>query len=173
VPIAPGLTAFTRAPFGPYLAAQVSANRLMAALLEPYKLIPGAPISSSHRGKIHDGPFASLGHQRGKRSDVEIWPLHVCGENAVKLFFRHFMRRLERIDPSIVDENIDMAISEFDRFPSYLTCAVCASKLGGNKICSASRSANFVDCLLPALRISPPQPKYKYQAERVSLPSRD
>ena len=31
----PGLTAFTRTPFGPYSAAQVFVSRLIAALLEP------------------------------------------------------------------------------------------------------------------------------------------
>jgi len=65
------------------------------------------------------------------------------------------MRRPKRIDPGIVDENIDMAISEFDRFSGHFACAVCAAKLGGNKICFAACGANFVDCFLPALRIPP------------------
>jgi hypothetical protein len=48
-----------------------------------------------------------------------------------------------------------MAISEFDRFPRHFTCAVSASKLGGNEICVSSRSANFIDCPLPAFAIPP------------------
>src|SRR6202012_53292 len=99
-------------------------------------------------------PFASLGHKWGKVCHKEIRRLHVCGKDTVKLLFRHFMRRSERIDPGIVYENIHMAISEFDRFPCYFVCAVCASKFIGNKICFASCSANLVNRLLPALRIS-------------------
>src|SRR5260221_583124 len=65
------------------------------------------------------------------------------------------MRRSERIDAGIVDENIDMATSEFDRLLSHFASAVCAQKLRRNKIRFASCGPNFVDCLLPALRISP------------------
>src|SRR5258708_22566242 len=65
------------------------------------------------------------------------------------------MRRSERIDAGIVDENIHMATSEFDRFPGHFASAVCAEKLGRNKIRFASCGPNFLDCLLPALRISP------------------
>src|ERR1700733_3273083 len=65
------------------------------------------------------------------------------------------MRRSERIDAGIVDKNIDMAISEFDRFPGHFVSAVCAQKLGRNKIRFSSSGPNFLERLLPALRISP------------------
>ena len=65
------------------------------------------------------------------------------------------MRRPERIDAGIVNENIDMATSEFDRFPGHFASAVCAQKLGRNKIRFASCGPNFIDRLLPTFRISP------------------
>src|SRR5260370_21580813 len=39
---------------------------------------PGRSVVSNHRRKIHDCPFASLGHQWSKRRDEKIWSLHVC-----------------------------------------------------------------------------------------------
>src|SRR5260370_37375884 len=65
------------------------------------------------------------------------------------------MRSSERLDAGIVDENIDMASSEFDCFPGHFASAVCAEKFGSNKIRFSFCSPNFVDCLLPALSISP------------------
>src|SRR5580692_2095847 len=65
------------------------------------------------------------------------------------------MRRSERIDAGIVDENIYVATSEFDRFRGHFASAVCSSKLRSNEIRFASCSPNFVDCLLPAFLISP------------------
>jgi len=59
----------------------------------------------------------------------------------------------ERIDPSIVDQNIDVGISEFDRPFRHVACAGCISKVRRNKICLASCPANFVDRVLPALGI--------------------
>src|SRR5207249_6723372 len=47
VRVGPGLTALTRTPLGPYSAVQVLVNRLIAALLEPYRLIPGEPYSAA------------------------------------------------------------------------------------------------------------------------------
>src|SRR5712671_3730387 len=43
VRVGPGLTAFTRTPLGPYSAAHALVSRLMAALLDPYRLRPAAP----------------------------------------------------------------------------------------------------------------------------------
>src|SRR5579863_337340 len=63
------------------------------------------------------------------------------------------MRGPERIDPRIVDQNIDVAISEFDRPFRHVACASCVSKVRRNKICVASCPANFVDRVLPALGI--------------------
>src|SRR5206468_12415903 len=47
VRVGPGLTALTRTPLGPYSAVQVLVNRLIAALLEPYRLIPADPYSAA------------------------------------------------------------------------------------------------------------------------------
>src|SRR5579862_2065616 len=66
------------------------------------------------------------------------------------------MRRPERIDPGIVDENIHVAISKFKCPLRDVASAGCVAKIGRNKVCFASRGANFVRCLLPALRVSPP-----------------
>src|SRR5207244_8109207 len=43
VRVGPGLTALTRTPLRPYSAAHALVSRLMAALLEPYRLMPAAP----------------------------------------------------------------------------------------------------------------------------------
>ena len=63
------------------------------------------------------------------------------------------MRGPERIDPSIVNQNIDVAISQFDRPFRRVACAGCISKIRRNKIRFACCCANFVDCILTALRI--------------------
>jgi hypothetical protein len=81
--------------------------------------------------------------------------LHVYEKNLVELLFRHFVRRPERIDSSIVDENVNMAISKFDRPLRHFTGASYVSKIGGYKICFACLGANCVDSFLPAHRVSP------------------
>src|SRR6266851_4937867 len=113
VRVGPGLTALTRTPLGPYSAAHVLVSRLRAALLEPKRLIPGAPYSAA-MVEIDDGPFASLRHQRRKCRDEEVRHLHIQRIHALKEVFRHVMRRPERVDPGIVDQDIDLAVAELD-----------------------------------------------------------
>jgi hypothetical protein len=60
-----------------------------------------------------------------------------------------------RENPGVVDQNIDVTISDFDRFLGHSTCARCISEIRGNKIRRAACRTNFVDRLLPALRASP------------------
>ena len=47
VRVGPGLTALTRTPRGPYSAAHALVSRLIAALLELYRLIPANPKSAT------------------------------------------------------------------------------------------------------------------------------
>jgi len=44
------------------------------------------------------------------------------------------MRRPERIYPRIVDQNIDMAVAQFNRSSRHLACAGCVAKVGGNEL---------------------------------------
>src|SRR5579862_6445392 len=68
-------------------------------------------------------------------------------KDAVKLLFRHFMRRSERIDAGVVDENIDMATSKFDRSLCHLASAGCVAKIGGNEISPSSTRVNSSSAL--------------------------
>src|SRR5580698_8360400 len=61
----------------------------------------------------------------------------------------------ERIDPRIVDQNIDVAASEFDRFFCHLACTGCVTKIRGNKVRFASCSPNFIQRAVPAFRAAP------------------
>jgi hypothetical protein len=64
------------------------------------------------------------------------------------------MRRPERVDPRIVDQNIDMAVTELDRSSRHFAHAGRVSKVRRNEIRFASRCADFRNRLLPALRIA-------------------
>jgi hypothetical protein len=75
------------------------------------------------------------------------------GKDAIKLFFWHFILWPERMDHRVIDEDIDVAISEFDRSVGHFASAGCISRVGENEICLASCGANFVDCLVPAFRV--------------------
>jgi hypothetical protein len=64
------------------------------------------------------------------------------------------MRCAKREDPHVVDQNIDMAISEFDRLLGNRARARRVAKVGGNKIRSASCGADFLNRPLAAFRIA-------------------
>ena len=64
------------------------------------------------------------------------------------------MGRPERIDPRVIDQNIDMTISEFDRSFRYIACARCVSKVSGYEIVLASCCADFGNRFLAALRVA-------------------
>src|SRR5205807_2206520 len=112
------------------------------------------PVISDHRRYIDDCPLASLRHQRSKFRDEEVRHLDVERIHAVKHFFRRFMRRPEREDPRIVDQNIDMVVSERDRSSSHLARARRVSKVRRNKIGFASCCTDFRNRFLAALRIA-------------------
>src|SRR5438128_382407 len=64
------------------------------------------------------------------------------------------MRRPEWIDPGIVDENINMTISELDGSSGQFVRARCVLKVRRNKIRFASRGADFRNRLLAAFSIA-------------------
>src|SRR5205807_7252793 len=112
------------------------------------------PVISDHRRYIDDCPLASLRHQRSKFRDEEVRHLDVERIHAVKHFFRRFMRRPEREDPRIVDQNIDMVVSERDRSSRHFARSRRVSKVRRNKIRFASCCADFGNRLLAALYIT-------------------
>ena len=63
------------------------------------------------------------------------------------------MRWAEWINPGVVDQDIDMAISELDRFFGDFPRARGISQIRRNKIRFASCSSNLRNCSLPALGI--------------------
>src|SRR5689334_15255905 len=64
------------------------------------------------------------------------------------------MRWPEGEDPCVVDQNIDMAISDLDRLLRHGARARSVAKVRRNKIPSPSRGADFLDRLFAALRIA-------------------
>src|SRR5215469_5568393 len=64
------------------------------------------------------------------------------------------MRRPEGVDACIVNEDIDVPVSEIDCSLPHLAYRCCVSKVGGYEICFAACRANLVDRLLTAFRIS-------------------
>ena len=64
------------------------------------------------------------------------------------------MRRPERKDSGIVDQNIDIAISEFDRSSRHFARARRISQVRRNKIRFASCCTDFRNRLLAALGIA-------------------
>src|SRR5207253_10629343 len=66
----------------------------------------------------------------------------------------HFMRRPQWVDPSVVDQNIDMSVSELDRFSGHFARARRASQVRRYKIRFASCSADFCNRLVATLRIA-------------------
>ena len=77
------------------------------------------------------------------------------------------MRRPEREDPRIVDQNIDMAVSELDRSSRHFARARRVPKVRRNKIRFASCCADFRNRLLPALRIA----AYDYDVDAKLRPA--
>jgi hypothetical protein len=59
----------------------------------------------------------------------------------------------EWINPSVVDQDIDMPISDLDRFSCHFTRARGVSQVRRNKIRFAYRSLKLRNCFLPALSI--------------------
>ena len=76
------------------------------------------------------------------------------GQSRVKHVFRHFMRRPERVDPRIVDQNIDMTVADLDRSSGHFARAWRVAKVRRNKIRFASSGADVCNRLLAALRIA-------------------
>src|SRR5580658_4780020 len=74
----------------------------------------GDPIIGNHCRYIDDCSLASLRHQWSKLRDEEVWRLDVQRIHRIKLFLRRFIRRPEREDASIVNQNIDVPVSELD-----------------------------------------------------------
>jgi len=64
------------------------------------------------------------------------------------------MRRPEREDPRIVDQNIDMAVPELDGSSGHFPRARRVSKIRRNKIRFASCRTDFRNRLLAAFRIA-------------------
>jgi len=56
--------------------------------------------------------------------------------------------------PALLNQNVDVAISEFERSFRNFACAGGISEIGRNEVCFASCGPNFIDCLLPAFRIA-------------------
>jgi len=75
--------------------------------------------------------------------------------DAVKLLSRHFVRGPKRINPCIVNQNIDVAVSELDGFLGHFPCTGCIPKIRGNEIRFTACCTNFLNCLSPALRTAP------------------
>jgi hypothetical protein len=65
------------------------------------------------------------------------------------------MRRPEWVDSSVVDQNIDMSVSELDRFSGHFARARRVSQVRRYKIRFASCSADFYNRLVATLRIRP------------------
>src|SRR5207248_7013346 len=93
----------------PHLGQQI--DRGLARTIEAHAR---RAVIGRHRRYIDDGAFASLGHARSKFCDEKVWRLDIERIYVLKHFFGHFMRRPEWIDPSVVDQNIDMTVSELD-----------------------------------------------------------
>src|SRR5207244_6619866 len=86
--------------------------------------------------------------------DLHPFPTRRSSDLAVEYFFRHFLRRAERVDPRIVDQNIDTAVTELDRSSGHFARAGRVSKVRRNKIRFASCCADFRNRLPPALGIA-------------------
>jgi hypothetical protein len=65
------------------------------------------------------------------------------------------MRRHEWKDPSLVNENVKLTISECDGRLCHFAAAGCVSTIRGYEICFRSCAPNFFGGLVPAIRISP------------------
>jgi hypothetical protein len=64
------------------------------------------------------------------------------------------MRRPKWVDSSVVDQNIDMSVSELDRFSGHFARARRVSQVRRYKIRFASCSADFCNRLVATLRIA-------------------
>src|SRR5207244_11780011 len=117
-------------------------------LARAIKAHTGRPVVSNHRGYVDDCAFASLRHQRSKFRNQEIWNFDIERIHILKDFFRHLMCQTERKDSSTVDENIDVAVSEFYGSPCHLACARCVAKVRRYKIRFSFSLAHFSNRLL-------------------------
>jgi len=95
---------------------------------------------------------ASLRHQGSQCRDQEVRHFDVERIHALKHFFRRFVRRPEREDPRIVDQNIDMAVSELDRPAGCCARTRGVSKIRRHKIGVAARCTDLRNRLLAACR---------------------
>ena len=64
------------------------------------------------------------------------------------------MGRPERIDPRVIDQNIDMSVSEFDRSFRHIACARSVAKVRGYEIGPASCCADFGNRFLAAFEVA-------------------
>ena len=140
----------TRAIFSrPGLGQQID-----SCLARAIKAHAWGPIIGNHRRYIDDCSFSSLRHQRSKFRDEEVRRLDVERIHTVKQFFCHFVRRAERKDSRTVDQNIDMALSEFEGSFRHLARRRGVSKVRRYEIRLGSSCADFPNCPLAAFRIA-------------------
>src|SRR5262249_19245906 len=112
------------------------------------------PEIGGHRRDVDDCSFASLRHQRSKLSDEKIGRLHVDRVDVVKRLLARFVRRAERIDARVIDQDVDMAASQLDGPSRERTGARGVAKIGRDEIGFPARYPYFGNRLFTAFRVA-------------------